>query len=107
MENITGWIYERRFLDSARRVADARSRATTTFDRSHSFHARRSMSSAAPPAEHGVHLTVRRLTESLRSYIEAQYHIRNESLIRERRQLLEESGAVAQLPFVESTPVYE
>jgi ATP-dependent helicase YprA (DUF1998 family) len=65
------------------------------------------MSSAVPPAEHGVHLTIRRLTESLRSYIEAQYHIRNESLIRERRQLLEESGAVAQLPFVESTPVYE
>ena len=65
------------------------------------------MSSANSLNEHGVHLTVSRLTESLRSYIEAQYHIRNESLIRERRQLLEEGGAVAQLPFVESTPVYE
>ena len=47
------------------------------------------------------------MTESLRSYIEAQYHIRNESLIRERRRLLEEPGAVSQRPFVESTPVYE
>ncbi|MGO9770819.1 MAG: hypothetical protein ACLPSW_14955 [Roseiarcus sp.] len=57
--------------------------------------------------EHGVHSTVSRLGESLRSYIEAQYHIRHEGLIRERRQLLEERGSVAQLPFVESTPVYE
>lgn len=58
-------------------------------------------------SEHGVHATVRRLTESLRSYLEAQYHIRDEGLIRERRRLLEEPGAVAQEPFVESTPVYE
>jgi len=56
---------------------------------------------------HGVHRTVYRLTESLRSYIEAQYHVRNEGLIRERRLLLEEPGAVSQVPFVESTPVYE
>src|ERR1700759_603194 len=57
--------------------------------------------------DHGVHATAQRLTESLRSYIEAQYHIRDESLIRERRRLLEEPGAVSQVPFVESTPVYE
>src|SRR5258708_30809704 len=57
--------------------------------------------------DHGVHATAHRLTESLRSYIEAQYHIRNETLIRERRRLLEEPGAVSQVPFVESTPVYE
>ena len=58
-------------------------------------------------ADYGVHTTAFRLTESLRSYIEAQYHIRNETLIRERRRLLEEPGAVSQRPFVESTPVYE
>lgn len=57
--------------------------------------------------EHGVHSTASRLTESLRSYIEAQYHIRDESLIRERRLLLEDPGAVSQKPYVESTPVYE
>ena len=55
----------------------------------------------------GVHATIARLGESLRSYIEAQYHVRNEALIKERRMLLEEEGAVAQVPFVESTPVYE
>src|SRR6188472_886346 len=99
MANVTARSYERCLRDSARRVAGTRSRTTTAFDRSRSFHARRSMNSTISPAEHGVHLTIRRLTESLRSYIEAQYHIRNESLIRERRQLLEESGAVAQLPF--------
>lgn len=57
--------------------------------------------------DRGVHGTVGRLGESLRSYIEAQYHVRNEALIKERRLLLEEDGAVAQVPFVESTPVYE
>jgi hypothetical protein len=65
------------------------------------------MTDGTPTLDHGVHRTVFRLTESLRSYIEAQYHIRNESLIGERRQLLEDSGAVSQVPFVESTPVYE
>lgn len=58
-------------------------------------------------AEHGVHGTSTRLAESLRSYLEAQYHIRNEAAIRERRALLQEDGAVCQVPFVESTPVYE
>lgn len=57
--------------------------------------------------DHGVHATSARLAESLRSYLEAQYHIRNEATIRERRALLEEDGAVCQVPFVESTPVYE
>ena len=57
--------------------------------------------------EHGVHSTASRLTESLQSSIEAQYHIRDESLIRERRRLLEDPGAVSQKPYVESTPVYE
>lgn len=57
--------------------------------------------------ERGVHATIGRLGNSLRSYIEAQYHVRHPSLIEERRLLLEEEGAVAQVPFVESTPVYE
>lgn len=65
------------------------------------------MTQETPILDHGIHRTVFRLTESLRSYIEAQYHIRNESLIGERRLLLEEPGAVSQVPLVESTPVYE
>lgn len=58
-------------------------------------------------AHHGVHGTYARLAESLRSYLEAQYHIRNEAAIQERQLLLEEAGSVCQAPYVESTPVYE
>jgi hypothetical protein len=65
------------------------------------------MTQTSSLVDHGVHNTVFRLSESLRSYIEAQYHIRDEILIGERRRLLEESEAVSQVPFVESTPVYE
>ena len=57
--------------------------------------------------DYSVHGIVANLNDSLRSYIEAQYHIRNEGLIRERRNLLKDPGTVAQLPFVESTPVYQ
>lgn len=65
------------------------------------------MASETAQPDRGVHGAVDRLTESLRSYIEAQYHIRDAGLIGERRRMLEEAGAVAQRPFVESTPVYE
>lgn len=65
------------------------------------------MTQNASAPDHGVHTTAQRLTESLRSYIEAQYHIRDESLIGERRALLDEPRSVSQVPFVESTPVYE
>src|SRR5262245_1226844 len=47
------------------------------------------------------------LGQTLRSYIEAQYHIRDLGLIRERARLLEEPGSVAQRPYVEATPVYQ
>lgn len=57
--------------------------------------------------DYGVHSIVSDLNDNLRAYIEAQYHIRDEGLIRERRRLLEEPGTVAQFPFVESTPVYQ
>ena len=57
--------------------------------------------------DYSVHSIVEDLNDNLRAYIEAQYHIRDEGLIRERRKLLEDPGTVAQLPFVESTPVYQ
>ena len=47
------------------------------------------------------------LGQTLRTYIEAQYHIRDVCLIRERSRLLNEPGSVAQLPYVEAPPVYE
>ena len=65
------------------------------------------MTNGVTPRDQGLHHTLHRLTESLRSYIEVQYHIRDESLIRERRLLLDEDGSVCQTPYVELTPVYE
>ncbi|WP_429051053.1 DEAD/DEAH box helicase [Aeromonas veronii] len=55
----------------------------------------------------GVHETAKGLSDNLRQYIEAQYHIRDEGLIRERRALLEAASTIAQVPYVESTPVYK
>ncbi|OIR00557.1 ATP-dependent RNA helicase RhlE [mine drainage metagenome] len=55
----------------------------------------------------GVHETARSLAESLRQYIEAQYHIRDEGLVRERHALLRKDATVAQAPYVEATPVYK
>lgn len=64
---------------------------------------------AAPPAADDYSVTeIRRaLQDTLRGYIEAQYHVRDVSLIRERGALLAEPGTVGQVPFVEATPVYE
>ena len=65
------------------------------------------MSSQFGIRDYGVHSTVSDLNGNLRAYIESRYHIRDEDLIRERRRLLEEPGTVAQLPYVESAPVYQ
>lgn len=55
----------------------------------------------------GVHETVASLADSLRQYIEAQYHIRDEGLVRERHALLRTGVTVAQAPYVEATQVYK
>lgn len=55
----------------------------------------------------GVHETTKSLADSLRQYIEAQYHIRDEGLVRERNALLQADGTVAQTPYVEATAVYK
>ncbi|WP_046157372.1 DEAD/DEAH box helicase [Chromobacterium vaccinii] len=55
----------------------------------------------------GVHETAKSLAESLRQYIEAQYHIRDEALVRERHALLRKDATIAQTPYVEATPVYK
>ncbi len=47
------------------------------------------------------------MKERLHQFIEAQYHIFDESLIKERRALLEKEGVTFQPPFLEATPVYE
>lgn len=57
--------------------------------------------------EYGVRSIVSNLSNTLCSYIEAQYHIKNESLIREREAMLNEPRVVSQIPFIESTPIYQ
>jgi len=61
---------------------------------------------ASDPA-FGVAAIPQQLNRTLRQYIEAQYHIRNENLIQKRRALLEQPETIYQAPFVEATPVYE
>ncbi len=56
--------------------------------------------------ELGASVVADRLRITLRQYIEAQYHIRNEALIDERRRLLDEPAAIHQEPYIEATPVY-
>lgn len=48
----------------------------------------------------------RQLPEHLAQYLEAQYHIYDEHLVRERQQLLCEAGIIHQAPYVEATPNY-
>lgn len=55
----------------------------------------------------GVHETVTNLKKNLKQYIEAQYHIRNESLVEERNLLLEQDSTIVQIPYVEATQVYK
>ncbi|MFB9275761.1 DEAD/DEAH box helicase [Cohnella cellulosilytica] len=47
------------------------------------------------------------LHETLRSYLESAYHIKNNSLIKERSNLLNVLGQISQEPYIEATPSYE
>lgn len=46
------------------------------------------------------------LHRRLQEYLESAYHVQRESLIEERRLLLEEQGVISQEPYVEATPSY-
>lgn len=47
---------------------------------------------------------LRRYSDSLRTYITSTYHISNPTLVDLRAELLSREGAIAQEPFIESTP---
>jgi ATP-dependent helicase YprA (DUF1998 family) len=64
------------------------------------------MTSGIQPEHFGVHNTAAGLHLSLQQYIEAQYHIRDDSLVSERKALMQEPGVIAQEAYVEATPVY-
>jgi ATP-dependent helicase YprA (DUF1998 family) len=46
------------------------------------------------------------LNKTLQQYLEAQYHVWDESIIAERKRLLDAPGVCFQPPFLESTPSY-
>ncbi len=54
----------------------------------------------------GVQETADRIRRRLRQYIESAYHISDNDLVAERRALLDERAAIAQEPFIETTPSY-
>src|SRR5438105_4156693 len=56
--------------------------------------------------DYGVRTLVSGLKEALSKYLQAQYHIRDESLVAERLRLFERAGMIAQQPFIEATPAY-
>lgn len=49
----------------------------------------------------------RELPAKLAQYLEAQYHIWNEGLVKERRRLLDQPGIIYQPPYIEATPNYK
>ena len=49
---------------------------------------------------------VEEFNRTLQTYLEAQYHIWDESLIRERKAFLERNGTISQTPLLEATPHY-
>lgn len=51
--------------------------------------------------------TIQQLHGALRDYIEAAYHVSNQTLVEQRRQLLNELGVIHQQPYIESTPRYK
>ena len=54
-----------------------------------------------------IQKTIEQLHGVLCDYIEATYHIGHESLIEQRKQLLNKHGCIHQTPYFESTPRYQ
>ena len=57
--------------------------------------------------DYSAQSVVEGIRRTLQAYLEAQYHIRDVSLLEERKRLFEQPGVIFQKPYVESTPVYE
>src|SRR4051794_11367243 len=58
-------------------------------------------------ATYSVDSIIDGLKQVLIQYLESQYHIWDESLIYERRALLESPSTIAQSPYLEATPTYK
>ena len=53
-----------------------------------------------------IQSVIQGLGNDLRAYLEAQYHVRDESVLHERKLLLQDGATIAQEPFLEATPAY-
>lgn len=53
-----------------------------------------------------IQSVIQGLGDDLRAYLEAQYHVRDESVLNERKLLLKDGATIAQSPFLEATPAY-
>ena len=53
-----------------------------------------------------IQSAIQGLGDDLRAYLEAQYHVRDESVLRERKLLLNDGATIAQRPYLEATPAY-
>ncbi|HGO4314506.1 TPA: DEAD/DEAH box helicase, partial [Klebsiella pneumoniae] len=54
-----------------------------------------------------IQQTIDELRQSLTHYIEATYHIGHPSIVKQRRELLNQIGGIYQAPYLESTPRYK
>lgn len=57
-------------------------------------------------AQYSLRNVAAALPETLRQYLEAQYHISDESLVADRKRLLTEPGIISAEPHLEATPSY-
>jgi ATP-dependent helicase YprA (DUF1998 family) len=53
-----------------------------------------------------IQAAIEGLRDDLRGYLEAAYHVRDESVLRERKLLLTNDVTIAQRPYLEATPAY-
>ena len=51
--------------------------------------------------------TIQQMQSALQDYIEATYHISHPTLVRQRQEILRNSGVIHQRPYLESTPRYK
>jgi len=56
--------------------------------------------------DYGVTTVAEGFKKSLSDYLQAQYHIRDEALVAERKRLFDKPGIIAQVPYIEATASY-
>lgn len=59
------------------------------------------------PSRFTIQGCIESLSDELKQYLEAQYHVRDDSVVRERKLLFDDGDTIAQDAFLEATPAYE